>query len=215
MTVHQQITHMRPWTWPEDVCGCRETGAIRPQINRNQEVTTVALSFAQKEAIVAEVAEVAKSAYSAIGADYRGLTVEQMTDLRVEARKAGVYVRVVKNTLAKRAFQDTDFACMEEGLKGPLILAFSQEDPGSAARVAEAFAKTHDGFKVRLVSIGGKLLDPSELGTLAKMPTYDEAISQLMAVMKAPVQKLAATINEVPGKLVRTLAAVRDVKEAA
>ena len=175
----------------------------------------MALSFAQKEAIVAEVAEVAKSAYSAIGADYRGLTVEQMTDLRVEARKAGVYVRVVKNTLAKRAFADTDFACMEEGLKGPLILAFSQEDPGSAARVAEAFAKTHDEFKVRLVSIGGKLLDPSELGTLAKMPTYDQAISQLMAVMKAPVQKLAATINEVPGKLVRTLAAVRDAKEAA
>lgn len=172
----------------------------------------MALSFAQKEAIIAEVAEVAKNAHSAIGAEYRGLTVEQMTDLRVEARKVGVYVRIVKNSLAKRAFADTDFACMEEGLTGPLILAFSQEDPGSAARVAEAFAKGHDRFKVRLVAIGGKLLDPSELGTLAKMPTYDEAVSQLMAVMKAPVQKLAATINEIPGKLVRTLAAVRDSK---
>jgi len=172
----------------------------------------VALSFAQKEAIIAEVAEVAKNAHSAIGAEYRGLTVEQMTDLRVEARKVGVYVRIVKNSLAKRAFADTDFACMEEGLTGPLILAFSQEDLGSAARVAEAFAKGHDRFKVRLVAIGGKLLDPSELGTLAKMPTYDEAVSQLMAVMKAPVQKLAATINEIPGKLVRTLAAVRDSK---
>ncbi len=175
----------------------------------------MALSFAQKEAIVAEVAEVAKSAYSAVGAEYRGLTVEQMTGLRVDAREAGVYIRVVKNSLAKRAFENTDFACMEKGLKGPLILAFSQEDPGSAARVAEAFAKRHEAFQVKLVSIGGKLLDPSELGTLAKMPTYDEAISQLMAVMKAPVQKLAATINEVPGKLVRTLAAVRDAKEAA
>jgi len=175
----------------------------------------VALSFAQKEAIVAEVAEVAKSAYSAVGAEYRGLTVEQMTDLRAEARKAGVYLRVVKNTLAKRAVEDTDFACIQEVLTGPLILAFSQEDPGSAARVVEAFAKGHDQFKVRLVSIGGKLLDPSELGTLAKMPTYEEAISLLMAVMKAPVQKLAATINEVPGKLVRTIAAVRDAKEAA
>lgn len=175
----------------------------------------MALSFAQKEAIVAEVAEVAKSAYSAVGAEYRGLTVEQMTDLRVEARKAGVYVRVVKNSLAKRAFAGTDFACMEEGLRGPLILAFSQEDPGSAARLAETFAKGHEKFKVKLVSIGGSLLAPSELGTLAKMPTYDEAISQLMAVMKAPVQKLAATINEVPVKLVRTLAAVRDSKEAA
>ena len=185
------------------------------KVNPNQEVATVALSFAQKEAIVAEVAEIAKGAHSAIGAEYRGLSVEEMTDLRVQARKAGVYIRVVKNTLAKRAFQDTDFACMEEGLKGPLILAFSQEDPGSAARVAEAFARGHDLFKVKLVSIGGKLLDPSELGTLAKMPTYDEAVSQLMAVMKAPTQKLAATINEVPGKLVRTLAAVRDAKEAA
>jgi large subunit ribosomal protein L10 len=174
----------------------------------------VALTFAQKEEIVAEVAEVAKSAYSAVGAEYRGLSVEEMTEVREQARNAGVYVRVVKNTLAKRAFQNTDFACMEEGLTGPLIFAFSQEDPGSAARVAEAFGKGHDRFKVRLVSIGGKLLDPSELGALAKMPTYDEAISQLMALMKAPVQKLAATMNEVPGKLARTLAAVRDAKEA-
>ena len=174
----------------------------------------MALSFAQKEAIVAEIAEIAKGAYSAIGAEYRDLTVQQMTKLRIEARKAGVAVRVIKNSLAKRAFADTDFACMEEGLEGPLIFAFSQEDPGAAARVTEAFAKGHDAFKVKLVAIGGKLLAPSELGTLAKMPTYEEAISQLMAVMKAPVQKLAATINEVPGKLVRTLAAVRDSKQA-
>ena len=175
----------------------------------------MALSFAQKEAIVAEVAEVAKGAYSAVGAEYRGLTVEQMTQLRVQARNAGVYLRVVKNTLAKRALEGTEFACIQEGLKGPLLLAFSREDPGSAARVAEASAKEHDKFQVKLIAIGGKLLDPSELGTLAKMPTYEEAISLLMAVMKAPVQKLAATINEVPGKLVRTLAAVRDAKEAA
>jgi len=175
----------------------------------------VALNFAQKEAIVAEVAEVAKNAYSAIGAEYRGLTVEQLTKLRVEARKAGVYVRVVKNTLARRALEDTDFACMRDGLTGPLILAFSQDDPGAAARVAEAFAKEHDKFQVRLVALGGKLLDPSELGNLAKMPTYDQAISMLMATIKAPVQKLAATINEVPGKLVRTIAAIRDAKEAA
>ena len=175
----------------------------------------MALSYAQKETIVAEVAEVAKSAYSAIGAEYRGLTVEQMTELRVEARKAGVYVRIIKNTLAKRAFAGTDFACMGEGLKGPLVLAFSQEDHGSAARVSEAFAKEHDLFQVKLIAIGGKLLDVSELGMLAKMPTYDEAISQLMAVMKAPVQKLATTLNEVPGKLVRTVAAIRDAKEAA
>ena len=173
------------------------------------------LNFEQKEAIVAEVAEVAKGAFSAVGAEYRGLTVGQLTKLRVQARTAGVYVRVVKNTLARRALADTDFACMQDGLTGPLILAFSQEDPGAAARVAEAFAKEHDKFQVRLVAVGGKLLDPSKLGDLAEMPTREQALSILMATMKAPVQKLAATINEVPGKLVRTLAAIRDAKEAA
>jgi large subunit ribosomal protein L10 len=101
------------------------------------------------------------------------------------------------------------------GAQGPLILAFSQEDPGAVARVAEAFAKEHDKFQVRLVAVGGKLLEPSELGDLAKMPTREQALSMLLATMKAPVQKLAATINEVPGKLVRTLAAIRDAKEAA
>ena len=175
----------------------------------------MALSYAQKESIVAEVAEVAKTAYSAIGAEYRGLSVADMTELRVEARKAGVYVRVVKNTLAKRALADTDFACMQDELSGPLVLAFGREDPGSAARVAEAFAKKHDKFQVRLIAVSGQLLPATELDKLAKMPTYDEAVSQLMALMKAPVQKLAMTLNEVPGKLVRTLAAVRDAKEAA
>jgi len=179
------------------------------------EVTTVALNLAQKEAIVAEVAEVARGAFSAVGAEYRGLTVGQITKLRVEARKVGVYVRVVKNTLARRALEGTEFACMQDGLKGPLILAFANEDPGAVARVAQAFAKEHDKFQVRLVAVGGKLLDPSKLGDLAKMPTRNQALSLLLATMKAPVQKLAATINEVPGKLVRTLAAVRDAKEAA
>jgi large subunit ribosomal protein L10 len=184
-------------------------------VNCNQEVTTVALTFAQKEMIVAEVAEVAKSAYSAIGAEYRGLTVAQMTDLRVRARQAGVYVRVVKNTLAKRALADTEFACLADELTGPLLLAFGREDPGSAARVAESFAKEHDKFQVRVIALSGQLLPPSELGKVAKMPTYDEAISMLMSVMKAPIQKLTTTLNEVPSKLVRTIAAVRDAKEAA
>nr|WP_194365752.1 50S ribosomal protein L10 [Thiospirillum jenense] len=179
------------------------------------EVTNVALNYAQKELVVAEVAEVAKTAYSAIGAEYRGLTVEQLTKLRVEARKAGVYVRVVKNTLARRALENTDFACMQAGLRGPLLLAFGRNDPGSVARVAEAFAKEHDKFQVKLIAVSGQLLDPSQLSMLAKMPTYEEAISQLLSVMKAPVQKLAATLNEVPSKLARTLAAVRDAKQAA
>ena len=173
------------------------------------------LNLEQKKAVVAEVAEVASNAYSAVAAEYRGLTVEEMTELRAQARKSGVYLRVVKNTLARKAVEDTDFACMQEGMVGPLVIAFSQEDPGSAARVVGDFAKEHEKLEVKLVSIGGKLLPPEEIKTLAKMPTYDEAIAQLMSVMQAPVAKLARTINEVPGKLVRTLAAVRDAKEAA
>lgn len=173
------------------------------------------LNFAQKEAVVAEVSEVARSAYSAIGAEYRGLTVAQMTELRVKAREAGVYVRVVKNTLAKRALADTEFECMSEGLTGPLVLAFGRNDPGSVARVAKDFAKQHDRFQVRMIALSGRVLEPSELEKVAQMPTYDEAISLLMATMKAPVQKLTSTLNEVPGKLVRTIAAIRDAKDAA
>ena len=175
----------------------------------------MALNFEQKQAIVAEVAEVARTAFSAVAAEYRGITVEDMTALRVQARNSGVYLRVVKNTLARRAIQDTEFECMQDGLTGPLVLAFSQEDPGAAARVIKDFAKGHDKLKVTLVSIGGQMLAPTELETLAKMPTYDQAISMLMSVMQAPIQKLAQTLNEVPGKLVRTVAAIRDAKEAA
>jgi len=174
----------------------------------------LALNLEQKKAIVAEVADVASSAHSAVAAEYRGLTVEDLTELRKEARNNNVYLRVVKNTLAKRAVADTDFECMTEGFSGPLVLAFSQEDPGAAARVINDFVKEHDDLIVKMVSISGKLLDPSEIKTLAKMPTYEPAISILMATMKAPVQKLATTLNEVPGKLVRTVAAIRDAKEA-
>ena len=175
----------------------------------------MALNFEQKQAIVAEVAGVASTAFSAVAAEYRGITVEKMTALRVEARKNGVYLRVVKNTLARRAVKDTEFECMTDGLTGPLVLAFSQEDPGAAARVIKDFAKDESKLKVTLVAIGGQMLGANELETLAKMPTYDQAISMLMSVMQAPVQKLAQTLNEVPGKLVRTVAAVRDAKEAA
>ncbi len=173
------------------------------------------LNLEQKKAVVAEVAEVASTAYSAIAAEYRGLTVGEMTELRAKAREAGVYLRVIKNTLARRAVENTDFDCMKEELTGPLVIAFSQEDPGAAARVIKDFAKDHSKLVVKVVSIGGKLLAVSDLEALSKMPTYEQAVSMLMAVMKAPVEKLARTINEVPGKLVRTVAAIRDAKEAA
>jgi large subunit ribosomal protein L10 len=175
----------------------------------------LALNLEQKKAIVAEVSDVASSALSAIAAEYRGLTVEQMTALRREARNNGVYLRVVKNTLAKRAVEGTEFACMQEGMTGPLLLAFSQADPGAAARVIKDFAKEHKLLEVKMVSIGGKMLAPGDIDVLAKMPTYEQAISMLMALMKAPVEKLARTMKEVPGKLVRTVAAIKDAKEAA
>lgn len=174
----------------------------------------MALSLDEKKAVVAEVAEVASQAHSAVAAEYRGLSVGEMTELRSKARQDGVYLRVVKNTLARRAVSGTDFECMQEGLTGPLVLAFSQEDPGAAARLVKDFAKAHDKLVPRLVSIGGQLLGPSDLERLASIPTRDQAISMLMALMKAPVEKLARTLNEVPGKLVRTVAAVRDAKSA-
>ena len=175
----------------------------------------MALSLEEKKAVVSEVAVVAAEAHSAVAAEYRGLSVDEMTELRVKARQGGVYLRVVKNTLAKRAVAGTEFECMQDGLTGPLLLAFSQEEPGAAARLVKDFAKEHDKLVPRLVAFGGEMLSASDLERLASMPTRDQALSMLMAVMKAPVEKLARTLNEVPGKLVRTVAAVRDQKQSA
>lgn len=175
----------------------------------------MALNLESKKAVVAEVAEVAASAHSAVAAEYRGISVDAMTELRAKARQSGVYLRVVKNTLARRAVEGTEFECMQDRFTGPLVLAFSQEDPGSAARVLRDFAKENDKLVIRFASVGGQLLEAGDVERLAKLPTRDEAISMLMSVMQAPVAKLARTLNEVPGKLVRTVAAVRDAKEAA
>ena len=175
----------------------------------------MALNFEAKKAVVAEVSEVAASAYSAIAAEYRGLTVAEMTELRVKAREKGVYLRVVQNNLARRAVKDTEFECISDALVGPLVLGFSQEDPGSAARVMSDFAKDNDKLVIRIVSIGGQLLAPEQVAAVAALPTRDEALSLLMAVMKAPVEKFVRTLAEPHAKLVRTVAAVRDQKEAA
>ena len=173
----------------------------------------MALSFEEKKAIVADVAEVAATAHSAVAAEYIGLSSEDMTDLRAKARSGGVYLRVVKNTLARRAVDGTDFDCMKDALVGPMVLAFSQEDPGSAARVLKDFAKENDKLVIKALSVSGQLLPASELDRLANLPTKEQAISMLMSVMQAPITKLARTLNEVPGKLVRTVAAVRDSKQ--
>jgi large subunit ribosomal protein L10 len=174
----------------------------------------MALNLEQKQAVVAEVSQVVVRAHSVVAAEYRGLSVEEMTDLRKKARESGVYLRVIKNTLAKRAVHGTDFECMQSGMVGPLVYAFSQEDPGSAARVIRDFGKDHENLVVKLVALSGQLLGPDALKRVADLPTRDEAISLLMAVMRAPLDKFARTLNEVPGKLVRTLAAVKDSKSA-
>jgi len=174
----------------------------------------VPLNLEDKKSIVAEVSAIAADAHSAIAAEYHGLTVSEMTQLRSNARNNGVYLRVVKNTLARRALAGTEFECMSDGLVGPLLLAFSQEDPGSAARLVKDFAKEHDKLVTKMVSIGGEMLAPGELDRLASLPTKDQAISMLMSVMKAPSEKFVRTLNEVPGKLVRTIAAIRDAKQA-
>jgi large subunit ribosomal protein L10 len=175
----------------------------------------VAIRLEDKKQIVSEVNEAATSALSAVLADYRGVTVSDLTLLRKNARQNGVYLRVVRNTLLKRAVEGTSFECINGALTGPTILAFSMEDPGAAARVLKDFAKGNDKFEVKALSIGGKLLGADQIDALANLPTYDQAVSMLMSVMLAPVTKLVRTFNEVPTKVTRAVAAVRDQKQAA
>lgn len=175
----------------------------------------MALRLEQKQEIVAEVNEVAGNALSAVLADYRGMTVTQMTSMRKRARESGVYLRVIRNTLARRAVEGTDYECLKSALTGPTLLAFSKDDPGAAARLLKDCAKEYEKLQVKALSIGGKLLAASDLDRLAKMPTREQALSMLMATLQAPIAKLARTMNEVPGKLVRTIAAIRDQKQAA
>ena len=175
----------------------------------------MALNLEDKKALVAEVAEVAATAHSVVAAEYRGLTVGQMTELRSKARKSGVYVRVVKNTLARKALTGTSFESVGPKLKGPLVLAFSKDDPGAAARVVKDFAKGHEKLVATLVGLGGQVLSAGELERVASLPTREQALSMLLGVLKAPIQKLVRTLAEPPAKLARTLAAVRDQKQAA
>lgn len=175
----------------------------------------MAIGLEEKKAIVAEVNETAAGALSLVVADARGVSVSDMTALRASARENQVYLRVVRNTLAKRAFEGTDYECVNETLTGPSLFGFSMEDPGAAARLFKDFAKSNAKFEVKALSVSGQLLGASDLDVLAKLPTRDQALSMLMSVMKAPATKLVQTMNEVPGKLVRTLAAVRDQKEQA
>ena len=170
------------------------------------------LSLAAKKAVVEEVTAVASKAISAVVADYRGLTVNQMTQLRAKARKSGVYLRVVPNNLSRKAFEKTDFACLSELLVGPLFLALSLESPGDAARLLKEFSKTFEKLEVKALSVGGKVYGADQLDTVASLPTRDEAISKLMYVMKAPIEKFVRTLAQPHTKLVRTIVAIKDQK---
>jgi large subunit ribosomal protein L10 len=175
----------------------------------------MALSIEQKKAVVAEVADAANKALAAVAAEYRGLTVKEMTELRVKAREDGVFLKVAKNTLVHRAIEGTEYECMQESLTGPLLFAFSMDDPGAAARLVKDYSKDHEKLIAKLVAVGGELYDASELERLSRLPTYDQAIAMLMGVMKAPIEKFVRTLVEPHTKMVRTVAAVRDAKQAA
>jgi len=175
----------------------------------------MALRLDDKKALVAEVAEVAQTAHSVVAAEYRGLPVAKLTELRAKARASRVYMRVVKNTLARRAIAGTQFECVGDKLKGPLILAFSQDDPGAAARLVKTFAKDHDKLKPTVLSLGGSALTAKDLDKVASLPTKQQALSQLVGVIQAPISKFVRTLAEPHAKLVRTIAAVKDQKAAA
>jgi len=174
----------------------------------------MALRLEDKKAFVKEVNAVAGESVTAVAAEYRGLSVAEMTELRKEARGAGVYMRVVKNTLARRAVEGTDFECMQDTLKGPILLAFAKDDPGAAARVIKDFAKGHDALQAVSLSAGGQLLPASDLNKLADLPTLDQARAMLLGVMVAPMSKLVRTLAEPSAMIARTLSARGD-QEAA
>lgn len=175
----------------------------------------MSLTLEQKKAIVSEVAEVAAKSPAAIAAEYIGLNVAEISELRKNAREAGIYLKVVRNTLAKRALENTSFDCMRDGLVGPLLLAFSNDEPGSAAKIIRDFRKDNEKLVVKLIASEGKLLDVSDLERLAKLPSLDEARSMFLGVLKAPMGKLVRVLAEPEAKFARLLAAKRDQQQAA
>jgi len=170
----------------------------------------VGLTLDAKKAIVDEVNGIAAVAPSAIAAEYIGLTVAEMNELRNAAREAGVYIKVVRNTLARRALENTQFECMRDNLVGPLLLVFSSDEPGSAAKVVRNFAKSNEKLEVKLVSLDGNLLEPSEINKLANLPSLDDARSMLLGLLSSPLTKFVRTISEPTSKFARILGSKRD-----
>lgn len=175
----------------------------------------MALNLAGKKAIVAEVSDVASKAISLVVAEYRGLAVPAMTALRSKAREKGVHVRIIRNTLARRAFKGTNLECMEEALVGPLVFGFAENEPSAAARLFKDFAKDNEAFKVKALSVAGQYYDAQQLDAVASLPTRDEAFARLAATLLAPITQLARTLNEPHSQLVRALEDYRKKKEGA
>ena len=167
----------------------------------------MALNLEQKKALVADVNAVAASSLAAVVAEYRGLTVAEMTELRTEARDAGVYMKVVKNTLARRAVVGTPFECIRSSLSGPLLLAFSREDPGSAARVVKGFSREHQNLVTVSVAVGGELYDAANLDRVAALPNLDEARAMLLRTLNGPMTQLVRLLSEPGSMLARALKA--------
>lgn len=174
----------------------------------------MALNLEDKKAIVAEVNQAAAGALSAVIANYRGLTVSQITALRKQAREQGVYLKVVRNTLARIAVRGTEFECLHDALVGPTILALSIEDPGAAARLMKEYSKTNDKLEVKALAVGGVAYGAAEIDRLATLPTREQALGILAGTLQAPLSKFARTLNEVPSQIARVLAAVKDQKAA-
>jgi large subunit ribosomal protein L10 len=173
----------------------------------------MALNLEAKKVVVEQVGALANNAISVGVAEYRGLSVEQMTNLRSDALDADVTLRVVKNTLAKRALVDTGCECVTQLLTGPVILGFSQEDPGAVARVFNNFVKDNEDLVVKGLGVSGEFVEANQLKRIADLPTKDQAISLVMALMLAPVEKLTRTLNEVPTKVTRVVSAVAQQKQ--
>ena len=169
----------------------------------------MALKIGEKKVVVKEIAEIASTAQSAVAAEYRGLTVQQLSSLRSNARELGVYVKVVKNNLVKIAIKDTSLECMDSSLKGPLIFAFSRDELGAAAKLVNDFKKDNDLLKPIAMAVNGELIDVEKLSQIAALPNRDQAISMLMAVMKLPIEKFVRTLSAPNVKLVQTLSAYK------
>ena len=173
----------------------------------------MSLSIDQKKAVVSEAVQIFSVAQAAVLAEYRGLSVAEITELRSEARNNGVDIRVVKNTLARRGVSGTPFECLSDHFVGPVLIS-SAGDPIAVAKVVSKFAKDHGALKIMVGAMNGDLIDKSTIQMLANMPSRDELLATLVATMNAPLEKFVRTLNEVPGKLVRTMAAYRDSRQA-